>query len=313
MTAGTTAETSMPGTNIAGMPAAEMNTAAVTAGIDRLEIDANGFTFTARAAGREDGRGVILLHGFPQTSWSWRGQLSALADAGCRAVAPDQRGYSAGARPLRVADYGLDHLVGDVLALADTMKMDRFDLVGHDWGGLVSWVTAARHPERVRSLSVVSTPHPLALRDALLDDAAQATWSGRMDSFVQPEVPERLLLGADQSGSGLASLCRASGLAEAHTRQYLAVLTRPGALTAALNWYRAMEGVDLGDLPMVNVPTLYVWSSGDPALGRPAAEASAKFVTGRYRFVVLDGVSHWVPEAAPGELARLLVEHLATT
>ncbi len=282
-------------------------------GIDRLEVDANGWTFTARAAGPEGGRGVILLHGFPQTSWCWRGQLSALGDAGCRAVAPDQRGYSAGARPLRVTDYRLDHLIGDVLALADTMKMDRFDLVGHDLGGLVAWVAAARHPERVRSLSIVSTPHPLALREVLAGDAAQASWSERMESFRRPEVPERLLLGSDQSGSGLASLCRASGLGEAHTRQYLAVLTRPGALTAALNWYRAMEGVDLAGLPMVQVPTLYVWSTGDTSLGRPAAEASAKFVTGAYRFVVLDEISHWVPEAAPAELARLLVEHLAST
>jgi pimeloyl-ACP methyl ester carboxylesterase len=286
----------------------------LTSGIDRLEIDAHEWTFTARAAGPADGRGVILLHGFPQTSWSWRAQLSQLGDAGCRAVAPDQRGYSAGARPERVADYGLDHLVGDVLALADTLHMEAFDLVGHDWGGLVSWVTAARHPERVRSLSVVSTPHPLALRDALLGgDVAQGDWSARMESFRRPEVPERLLLGADNSGSGLAALCQASGLGEAHIRQYLAVLTRPGALTAALNWYRAMDEADLADLPMVNVPTLYVWSTGDTALGRPAAEASSKFVTGSYRFVVLDGVNHWIPEAAPGELSRLLVEHVAAT
>src|ERR1700729_1626228 len=120
--------------------------------IERLEIDANDFTFTARAAGPHDGRRVLLLHGFPQTSWCWRAQLSALGDAGYRAVAPDQRGYSVGARPSAVTDYSLEHLVSDVLALADSMEMDTFDLVGHDWGGMVSWVVAARHPHRVRSL-----------------------------------------------------------------------------------------------------------------------------------------------------------------
>jgi pimeloyl-ACP methyl ester carboxylesterase len=282
-------------------------------GIERLEIDANGLTFTARAAGPHDGRRVLLLHGFPQTSWCWRAQLSALGDAGYRAVAPDQRGYSAGARPSAVADYALDRLVSDVLALADTMEMDTFDLVGHDCGGLVAWVVAARHPARVRSLTVVSTPHPTALRQAHLGgDPSQAGRSAHMEAFRRPGEPERLLLGADHSGSGLRALCEASGLTAGHIREYLAVLTRPGAVAAALNWYRATADAELADLPPVQAPTLYVWSTGDEAFGRHAAEASAAFVSGPYRFVVLDAISHWIPETAPHELSRLLIAHLWT-
>jgi pimeloyl-ACP methyl ester carboxylesterase len=281
--------------------------------IERFEIDANGLTFTARAAGPRDGRPVLLLHGFPQSSWSWRTQLVRLGTAGYRAVAPDQRGYSPGARPLPVAAYAVPHLVADVLAIADTMEMPTFDLVGHDWGGMVAWVVAARHADRVRSLTVVSTPHPEALRAALLGgDPGQVERSGYIALFRRPDEPEQLLLGADGSGSGLRRMFASTGLDPAQAEEYVAVITQPGALTAALNWYRAMDGADVDGLPPVVVPTRYVWSTGDQALGRFAAEATAEWVAGRYRFDVLEGVSHWVPEEAPEELGRLLLEHLAS-
>lgn len=282
--------------------------------IDRLEIDANGLRFRARAAGPADGRRVLLLHGFPQTSWCWRAQLSALATAGYRAVAPDQRGYSPGARPTEVADYAMGHLLTDVMKLADTMEMDTFDLVGHDWGGMVAWQAATHFPERVRSLTVVSTPHPLALQHALLGgDPGQAERSESMDLYRQPDEPERLLLGPDGKGSGLLTVLTEGGLSTADAEVYVEAMCAPGAMTGALDWYRAMDRSDLFELTPVEVPTLYVWSTGDTALGRTAAEATAECVGAAYRFAVLDDVSHWIPEMAAARLNELLLDHLAQT
>ncbi len=279
--------------------------------IERLEVDANGLTFTARAAGSYKGRPVLLLHGFPQTSWCWRPTLSDLGQAGFRGLAPDQRGYSPKARPPDIASYAVPQLVDDVLALADTLELPMFDLVGHDWGGMVAWVVAARHAHRVRSLTVVSTPHPEALRAATARRGPD--YLAHIERFRRPEEPERLLLGPDQSGSGLQRLFEATGLVDHDVSEYLGVLTQPGALTAALNWYRAMNADQLGSLPPIVVPTLYIWSTGDVALAREAAEATAQRVAGRYQFAVLEGVSHWIPEQAPADLSRLLLEHLAAT
>jgi pimeloyl-ACP methyl ester carboxylesterase len=282
--------------------------------IDRLEIEAGGFTFTGRACGPQAGRRVLLLHGFPQTSWAWRDQLWALGHAGYRAVAPDQRGYCDGARPSDQSGYGTECLIGDVIALADSMEMDRFDLVGHDWGGLLAWIVASRHPVRVRSLSVVSTPHPVALQHALLSgDDAQVAQGQATASFQVANEPERLLLGPAHDGSGLRRLLKETGLHDEDAETYVAALLEPGALTAALNWYRAMDRGTLLGLEPVRVPTLYVWSSGDSAFGRAAADATGACVQASYTFEVLEGVSHWVPETAPERLSTLLVQHLAAT
>jgi pimeloyl-ACP methyl ester carboxylesterase len=280
--------------------------------IDRLEIEAGGLTFTGRACGPHDGRRVLLLHGFPQTSWAWRDELWALGHAGYRAVAPDQRGYCHGARPAPADAYATELLLRDVIDLADSMEMDAFDLVGHDWGGLLSWIVASRHPDRVRSLSVVSTPHPIALQEALLGgDPAPAAQREAMASYRDEGEPERLLLGPDGSGSGLAALLAESGLDQEDASVYVGVLTEPAALTAALNWNRAMDRGVLERLEQVRVPTLYVWSTADGAFSRAAADGTAAWVRAAYTFEVLDGVSHWIPETASEQLSKLVLGHLA--
>jgi pimeloyl-ACP methyl ester carboxylesterase len=285
--------------------------------MDMLEIPVGALTFTARAAGPADGRLVLFLHGFPQTSWSWRHQLAALADAGYRAVAFDQRGYSPGARPEGIEHYRLDHLVADVIAVADSMGGHRFDLVGHDWGGGVAWQTAGRYPERLRSLTVASTPHPAAFTSALSagggrgGEGDQAQRSAYMEFFRQPDVPEQTFLADD--AAGLKGLFQASGLPGDDVEEYVRVLTQPYAMTGALNWYRAASIGDVERMGPITTPTLYVWSDNDVALGRDAAEATATHVEGPYRFEVLEGVSHWIAEEAPERFNALLLEHLAGT
>ena len=192
--------------------------------------------------------------------------------------------------------------------------MERFDLVGHDWGGLLAWIVAERLPDRVRSVSVVSTPHPLALRQALSGgDPEQAARTGTTASLQEPEIPERLPLGPAGDGSGLLRMLRETGLDDEDAQMYAAAMSEPGALTAALNWYRAMDPGALREIEPVRVPTMYVWPTGDAAIGRVAAESTRERVQGPYRFEVLEGVSHWVPETAPEQLSGLLLRHLAST
>jgi pimeloyl-ACP methyl ester carboxylesterase len=284
--------------------------------IERLEIPVGEMTFSALAAGPGDGRLVLLLHGFPQSAHAWRHQLTALADAGFRAVAFDQRGYSPGARPEGTDHYKLPHLIADVLAVADWLGGHRFDLVGHDWGGAVAWQTAGHYPDRLRTLTVASTPHPAAFTSSLRasggrgGEGDQAQRSSYMEFFQQPDVPEQTFL--DNDAAGLRNLYAVSGLEGDAVEKYVSLLTQPYAMTGALNWYRAASIGDVEGMGPITTPTLYVWSDNDAALGRDAAEATADHVEGPYRFEVLEGVSHWIPEQAADRFNPLLLEHLAS-
>lgn len=265
---------------------------------------AGGLTFDADAAGPVDGELVVLLHGFPQTSTMWLPQLDALAAAGYRALAPVQRGYSKRARPEGVERYGIDHLVADVLAIVDRVGVERFHIVGHDWGAVVAWHVAGRVPGRVRSLTAVSVPHPMAFALALgAPDGDQRDRSSYISFFQQVGAAEDVLL-----AGGLATMLRGSGY-PLDPAEIVERMSEPGAMTAALNWYRAM-GVGLAAVGQITVPTLYVWSTGDVAIGREGAEGTRAYVDARYRFEVLEGVSHWIPEEVPEVLNRLLLEHL---
>lgn len=270
-----------------------------------LSISTAAGVFDAIVAGPPEGRPVLLLHGFPQTGLVWQRQIAALAAHGYRVVAPDQRGYSPGARPERPEDYRISVLVDDVVAITEELGWAAFDLVGHDWGGAVAWWTAGAHPGRVRTLTVVSTPHPGALATTLRTDQDQRERSHYMIDWREtPATEERMLAGdAEELRAAYAGKIPQDS-AEAYVRH----LSQPGALTAALNWYRA--GRPDGAIGVIDVPTLYVWSTEDSAFGPAAAKGTGQWVNGPYRFETLQGVSHWVPEEAPETLSRLLLEHL---
>jgi len=276
---------------------------------ERLEVPVGEFVFDARAAGPADGELVLLLHGFPQTSWEWRSQLQALGDAGYRAVAPDQRGYSPRARPQGVEHYEVQHLVADVLAIADWLGGHQFHLVGHDWGAAVAWAVGGLHQERLRTLNIVSVPHPKAFATALAESEDQRDKSSYIELFRQEGKAEEVL--GEDDFLRLRMMLNTAG-SEADTEEYMRVLGQPGALTAALNWYRAMKPGLVGDIGPITMPTMFVWSTNDIALGRVGAEATGQHVEGPYRFEVLEGVSHWIPEQAADDLNRLLLDHLAT-
>ena len=276
-----------------------------------VEIGANGLTFGARVAGPGEGRVVLLLHGFPQTSRCWTAQLDALAAAGHRAVAVDQRGYSLGARPDDPAAYAMANLVDDVLGIVDALGTEQVDLVGHDFGGAVAWTVAGYHPGRVRTLTIASTPHPGAFVRAYQSQSDQNQRSGYMRAFREAprgQIEDRLL------AHGAAELRRAyAGLPAASIDAHIVDMSAPGRLVAAVDWYRAMSAKASVAVPPCPVPTLYVWSDADPSIGRAAAEATGHHVTGAYDFVVLEGVSHWIPEQAAPAFNPLLLAHLAAT
>lgn len=263
--------------------------------------------FDVRDSGPADGPVVVLLHGFPQTSASWEQVTQALVAEGYRCLAPDQRGYSPGARPSRRADYRIGELVEDVLALVEASGAERVHLVGHDWGAAAAWAFAARHPERLASLTAVSVPHPAAFLRAL-PRSRQLLMSWYMAFFQLPVVPERLLTAG--GGRLLVQALERSGQAPAPARRDAAAMVG-GALRGGLGWYRALPlSRPSSTDERVTVPTLFVATDGDVAISRYSVDTCARWVSGPYRLEVLTGVSHWVPDEAPQALSTLLLEQL---
>ncbi len=275
----------------------------------QLELRVSGLTFEADVDGERGAPLVLLLHGFPQTSYSWRHQLPALAGAGFFAVAPNQRGYSPQARPPPLEDYATDLLVSDARAMARALGYSKYHLVGHDWGGQLSWLLAARYPGELDSLTVLSRPHPAAFARAMKTDAAQADRSRHHRAFQDANAVHELL--ADDA-KRLRGTLRHQGVPDADIDAYLERLGNLEALDAAINWYRAPRvasgALAPPDVPAVTVATMYLWGDQDATVGRMAAEATVSFVSAPYRFEVLPGVGHFITDQASERVNELMLQ-----
>ncbi|MEP6871534.1 MAG: alpha/beta fold hydrolase [Anaerolineaceae bacterium] len=277
--------------------------------ITTRDIAANGFTFHCREAGPEGGEPVILLHGFPETSHMWTPLMPVLAEAGYRVLAPDQRGYSPGARPEGIENYSYARIASDVIALADAVGFDRFHLVGHDWGAGAGWAVVDRYPERIASYAALSVPHVGAFGRAIREDEDQAKRSTYITFFQTPGVAEASL--SADGFAGLKNVWKESS--EEEKAEYLALFSQPGALTGALNWYRGSRGIDPNDPDVqfgdVTTPTLLIWGNQDQAIGRRGVEDAAAFMKGPYKFVELDA-GHWLIQEKTAEIIAEVTAHL---
>jgi pimeloyl-ACP methyl ester carboxylesterase len=268
-------------------------------------------TFDVIDAGPGDGPVVVLLHGFPQFNTSWNPVIDRLTAQGYRCLAPNQRGYSPGARPLRRRNYRMSEIVEDIRALIDASGAERVHLAAHDWGAAAAWAAAAELPDRIATLTPFSVPHPGAFLKGLVT-SRQGLMSWYMYFFQLPWLPERLLLGSNRSAIRLSESLQSGGQSKEAADRDAKAMAAPGVLTAALNWYRALPLTDLRQSAgKIAVPTMYVWSDKDIALAEKPARNTVRYVTGDYRFEVLRGVSHWIPDECPDTAADLLLEWFA--
>ncbi len=272
---------------------------------DRITTFSNdGFTFEVLDSGPIDGEVVVCLHGFPQPASSWDQVAEGLRAAGFRVLVPTQRGYSADARPTSRRAYTTAKLAGDIVALIDSAGVDKAHIVGHDWGGGVAWQLAASHSERCATVTSVSTPHPGAMV-ASMTRSTQLLHSWYMLAFQIPWLPEQLMAkaGVERAKTALMQ----DGLGEAAAAASAALVCDPATARGMIGWYRALPYAGKEPIGEIDLPCAYIWSDGDRYLGRLAAEHTADWVTGPYRFVEITGGTHWLPDSHPKRVTDTVV------
>ena len=278
-----------------------------------------GITLNVALAGPEDGPAVILLHGFPESHRTWREVAPRLEDR-FRLIMPDQRGFAGSDRPQDVSEYRTEALIDDIFALARALGVERFDLVGHDWGGAIAWGAALRNDPRLGKLAIVNAPHPVVFQKSLVEDEEQRAASQYISAFRTPGF-ERAIEAMGYRAFLEKTFARhvdLSKMLEADKQEYIAEWSQPGAMTAMLNWYRGSRvvvpppgvTVPLPDwllraFPKVKVPTLVLWGMRDTAL-LPVQLEGLDTLVEDLRVVRLPEAGHFAPWEAPDEVAAAL-------
>jgi len=290
----------------------------MTPAAERRRVDVGGLSLDCRIAG--SGPLVVLLHGFPQSSHAWRRQIPALAER-FTVAAPDLRGYGASDKPPRVMDYAVDKLAGDVAGLIRALGFSKASVVGHDWGGSVAWHLGIRRPDVVERLAVINCAHPSAFGRVPRENPRQLLRSWYMFAVQVPWLPERLLLAGD--GALIRRVFRRTTerpgcITDEDADAYVAALSAPGAMRAALNYYRAAFREAPAaifhprPIPKIEVPTLLVWGEKDRFLGKELTLGMESFFSAPFRVEHLPDAGHWVMEEQPELVSRLLLRHLVS-
>ncbi|MDP2497621.1 MAG: alpha/beta hydrolase [Candidatus Palauibacterales bacterium] len=283
-------------------------------GAESLRRSVNGVRLHAVAAGEEASPLVVLLHGFPEFWYGWHAYVEPLVEAGFRVLAPDQRGYNLSEKPDRVRDYRLATLTDDIRSLISSEGRDSAFVVGHDWGGVVAWDLALRHPDAVDGLVALNAPHPVVFRKTLTSSLRQLRRSWYMFLFQLPRVPE--WLGSRNDFAWLGAMLRRSSregaFSEEDLERYRAAWRREGAPTGMLNWYRAMfRHPDAPPRRPVEAPTLVLWGDDDMALLPELATRSVDRCEDG-RLVRFPDATHWIQHERPDEVTDLILEHLGS-
>jgi pimeloyl-ACP methyl ester carboxylesterase len=283
----------------------------VTSQLKSRHLQTNGITLHAVEAGPADGPLVILLHGFPEFWYGWHHQIEALANAGYRVLAPDQRGYNLSDKPRRIFAYNLDELAADVVGLIDAMGREKAYLAGHDWGGAAAWRTAIKYPQRLEKVAILNAPHPKVMRWNLLHNRAQRRKSWYIFLFQIPFLPERRMQRDNwkMGERALQRTSRAGTFSDADIVLYRQAWSQPGAANGMLNWYRAALRNRPKRVPSVRVtvPTLLIWGTKDRFLGRELAQPSIDLCD-EGKLVFIEEASHWVQHEEPQQINKLLLE-----